>query len=162
MERERRARGLGWPREKELFPPASNLVTRWKGGFPRLATTMHTEGRVENRANPPPLSRVFFFFPLLAREPTIFTPFEKYRWFRRDEGLGENAVTRPIPHGLPLDAAPLRLYASLLDDNYFIFRAREKEGLVGEWFLFRRIIFIPFPPFFYDFTCASLLSKYLR
>lgn len=77
--------------------------------------------------------------------------------------LGENAVTRPIPHGLPLDAAPLRLYASLLDDNYFIFRARgKKKGVVGEWFLFRRIIFILSPLFFLRFYVCFFALEILE
>lgn len=39
------------------------------------------------------------------------------------------------------------LYASLLDDNYFILPWKGKS-LVGECFLFRRVIFVPFLFFF--------------
>lgn len=84
-------------------------------------------------------------------------PVWKVCGFRRDEGLGENAVTRPIPHGLPVGGPLASLYASLLDDNYFILPWKGKS-LVGECFLFRRVIFIPFLFFFLTILQADEIA----
>lgn len=67
-------------------------------------------------------------------------PVWKVCGFRRDEGLGENAVTRPIPHGLPVDAAPSRRSMRRCSMTIILFsRGREKVWLESafyfdEWF----------------------------
>lgn len=155
---ERRARGLGWPREKELFPPASNLVTRWKGGFPRLAATMHTEGRIARTHHH--YREPFFSFPLLAREPTIFTPFEKYRGFRRDEGSRRKRSYTPYSTRFTPRRGPLAALCVVARWQLFYFPCKGKKKRCG-W----RMVFIstnnfhPLPLFFFTILRVLLCSR---
>lgn len=89
-------------RGEELFPSvptAPNLVTRWKGCFPRVySRRCIPECRRKSHGKPRARDRAHFFH---WRGHDI-----QRVWLQRDETLRENVVTRPIPHGLPLDASP--------------------------------------------------------
>lgn len=147
----------GWKSKRRLnrrkiegeTSPGLSLAAR-KNHFRRLLTSLLDEKEASLRTRPPGKVAWKTASPLLSRpflpswaecwRADDIHPVWKVCGFRRDEGLGENAVTRPIPHGLPVDAAPSRRSMRRCSMTIILFsRGREKVWLESvfyfdEWF----------------------------
>lgn len=113
---------------KNYFCRCQRLLTSLRNEKKALFAAIRAQLRPRRTAAVYMIARVFL--PPGRTAPPYSPPDE---WLQRDETRRENAVTRPIPHGLPLDArAPLPVcvprHASLPDDNYFICRGWHGGG----------------------------------
>lgn len=154
----------GWKSKRRLnrrkiegeTSPGLSLAAR-KNHFRRLLTSLLDEKEASLRTRPPGKVAWKTASPLLSR-PFLpswvlasgrYSPRLKSMWVPEGRRSRRKRSYTPYSTRFTRRRGPLAsLYASLLDDNYFILPWKGKS-LVGECFLFRRVIFIPFLFFFF-------------